>query len=68
MKGAHYQRLEFIEGLMYTSWTAAIPMSKIEGPLSEYACHEGNYGLEDILRGARVQEKAAADAAKKGSR
>jgi len=39
-------------------WTASIPMSRIEGPLFEYACHEGNYGLEDILRGARAQEKA----------
>ncbi len=39
-------------------WTASIPMSRIEGPLFEYACHEGNYGLEDILRGARVREKA----------
>ena len=38
-------------------WTASIPMSQIEGPLFEYACHEGNYGLEDILKGARVQEK-----------
>jgi hypothetical protein len=27
----------------------------------EYACHEGNYGLRDILSGARWEEKAAAD-------
>jgi hypothetical protein len=39
-------------------WTAAIPMTKTEGPLFEYACHEGNYGLHDILSGARFQEKA----------
>ena len=49
-------------------WTAAIPMSKIRGPVFEYACHEGNYGLQNILNGARLQEKAAEEAAKKGSR
>ena len=41
-------------------WTASIPMSRLDGPLFEYACHEGNYGLENILRGARNQERAAA--------
>ena len=38
-------------------WTASIPMTRIDGPLFEYACHEGNYGLENILRGARNEEK-----------
>src|SRR5215470_7613561 len=38
-------------------WTAAIPMTKIPGPLYEYACHEGNYAMEGILAGARTQEK-----------
>jgi hypothetical protein len=28
-----------------------------ENRLFEYACHEGNYGLEFILRGARAEEK-----------
>lgn len=31
----------------------------------EYACHEGNYALTDILRGARAEEKAAAEEAAK---
>ncbi len=35
-------------------------MSKIEGPLFEYACHEGNYALAGILGGARADDKAAA--------
>ena len=35
-------------------WTAAIPMSKIEGPVYEYACHEGNYAVPNMLRGARL--------------
>jgi hypothetical protein len=41
-------------------WSAEIPMMQTEGPLFEYACHEGNYGLTNILRGARVADKAAA--------
>jgi hypothetical protein len=38
-------------------WTAQIPMARAEGPLVEYACHEGNYAMEGILRGARKQER-----------
>jgi hypothetical protein len=49
-------------------WTAVIPMSKSEDPIYEYACHEGNYGMTGILAGARAEEKAAEEAAKKGSR
>lgn len=45
-------------------WTASVPMTKSDEPIFEYACHEGNYGMEDILAGARAQEKAAAAAAK----
>ncbi len=42
-------------------WTASIPMTKVEGPLYEYACHEGNYGLPNILAGHRREEALAAD-------
>ena len=38
-------------------WTASIPMTSLEGLLYEYACHEGNYGLENILVGARAAEQ-----------
>ena len=38
-------------------WTAAMPMSRFDGPIFEYACHERNYGMENLLRGARVQER-----------
>ncbi len=34
-------------------YTVAVPMTRIEGPIYEYACHEANYGMEGILRGAR---------------
>ena len=38
-------------------WTAAIPMKRVDAPIYEYACHEGNYALRNILAGARAQEK-----------
>lgn len=40
--------------------TAVLPMAKVAGQLYEYACQEGNYGLLNILRGARVEEQRAA--------
>jgi hypothetical protein len=40
-------------------WTAAIPMTKLQGTLFEFACHEGNYGMFGILEGHRAEEKAA---------
>ena len=49
-------------------WTAQIPMSKTDGPIWEYACHEGNYAMTNVLRGARAEEKAAAEAAARGGR
>jgi hypothetical protein len=39
------------------SWSAEIPMTKIQGPIFEYACHEGNYGMANNLSGARAEEK-----------
>jgi len=40
-------------------WTGEIVMRKIEGPIYEAACHEGNYGLANILAGARAAEASA---------
>jgi hypothetical protein len=40
-------------------WTAQIPVTKTKGPLFEYACHEGNYAMTDILSGARAAEARA---------
>ena len=42
-------------------WTGEIPLRATDERLYEYACHEGNYGLEGVLRGARAQEKRAAE-------
>jgi len=50
-----------------TPWSGEIVMRPFAGPVYEYACHEGNYGMQLMLAGARAQEKAARDAAKKGS-
>jgi hypothetical protein len=44
-------------------WTGIIPMTAIKGPIFEYACNEGNYGLADVLRGARLAEKKRAEKA-----
>jgi hypothetical protein len=50
---------------MYSrEWTATLPMRTSDGLIYEYACHEGNYGLPNVLSGFRFQERAA-DAAKK---
>ena len=46
-------------------WTVKLGMRPSEGDLVEYACHEGNYGLRNILEVARDEEKAAAAAASK---
>src|SRR5712692_10451378 len=50
------------------SWTVAVPLTRAPGLMYEYACHEGNYGMANLLSGARAEEKAAEEAAKKGSR
>jgi len=47
-------------------WTVEIPVTKSQGQLFEYACHEGNYGMAGALAGARAEEKAAQGA--KGSK
>jgi len=41
-------------------WTLLNTMRRIPGPIYEYGCHEGNYGLPNILSGARAQERARA--------
>ena len=39
-------------------WTVSLPMTTLEGDLFEYACHEGNYAIANMLRGARAKEQA----------
>jgi hypothetical protein len=50
-------------------WTGEIAMSRAPGPIHEYACHEGNYSLANMLAAARTQEKAeAGETSKKRSK
>jgi hypothetical protein len=43
-------------------WTAVVPILKGDGDIYEYACHEGNYGLANILSGARAEERRMREA------
>ena len=45
-------------------WTAQHPMKRNPDLIFEFACHEGNYGMEGILAGSRVEEAEAADASR----
>src|SRR5688572_26748040 len=49
-------------------WTAEIPMARSAEPIYEYACHEGNIGMEGILKGARMDEQQAAKPTTGGAR
>jgi hypothetical protein len=48
-----------------TSWGGEVPFTKMDGPIFEHACHEGNYGIMNTLAGVRAEEKRAAEAAAK---
>jgi hypothetical protein len=39
-------------------WTAVVPLQRATEPVYEYACHEGNYAMRNILAGVRAQERA----------
>ena len=47
-------------------WTVLIPLKRSEDAIFEYACHEGNYGMDGILSGHRADERAAAAATTQG--
>jgi hypothetical protein len=46
-------------------WTIELPAAKLNENIYEYACHEGNYGMVNLLSASRAAEKEAAEAAKK---
>ena len=46
------------------SWMAEYSMIRVTQPMFEFACHEGNYSMSNILLGARVVEQRAARKAK----
>jgi hypothetical protein len=45
-------------------WSAMVPLRQSKDAIFEYACQEGNYGMQGILAGARAEEKAAEKAQK----
>jgi len=53
-------RLTFVDETTWTeAWTVAYTMRPTEGGFYEYACHEGNRGLQNILENARTEQAAA---------
>jgi hypothetical protein len=79
MKLTEKFRLDGANTLLYTftvedpttwvrPWTAEIPMARSAEPIYEYACHEGNIGMEGILKGARMDEQQAAKPTTGGAR
>ncbi|SUZ58134.1 uncharacterized protein METZ01_LOCUS10988, partial [marine metagenome] len=42
-----------------SEWGGEVPFRRLDGLVYEYACHEGNYSLENVLRGARAEEREA---------
>ncbi|MBS0332655.1 MAG: hypothetical protein JSS35_07800, partial [Proteobacteria bacterium] len=50
-----------VDPVYYTRpWRAEMSLNAIKGPIYEYACHEANYALVDILKGTRAVEKETA--------
>jgi hypothetical protein len=55
--GTLVYRVTFYDPTTWTSpWTAEIPWKAAEGPLFEYACHEGNHGMTGTLTGGRAED------------
>lgn len=53
---------------LYTqTWRAEMPFRSAKGPMYEYTCHEGNYGLPNILAAARRLEGKTIDGVAKGN-
>ncbi len=48
-------------------WTIEYPMARTDDAWFEYACHEGNYGMQNIMRAQRAQEAAEAAAKAAGT-
>ncbi len=45
------------ENTWTTPWSGSSPWTVADRPMFEYACHEGNYGLPNILAGSRIAER-----------
>jgi len=58
-----YQLTSYDQGQFTAPYTREIIFDYTEDDIYEYACHEGNYGMENILRGHRTEERLAREAA-----
>lgn len=53
-----FYRFTVEDDTLYTQpWTAELSFYTTKGPIYEYACHEGNYAMENMLRGARMEDE-----------
>jgi hypothetical protein len=43
-------------GTWVEPWTGSLPMARTDGPMFEFACHEKNYGLMNIMAGSRAED------------
>ena len=53
---AHYEVTMEDPATWTSAWTARVPMTRTDQAIYEYACHEGNLGLRNILHNARYEE------------
>ena len=56
----HYEITADDPATWTSTWAMMLPMTKTEQTMFEYACHEGNYGLENILANARAEDRGGA--------
>ena len=43
-------------GTWVQPWSGALPMPRTDGPMFEFSCHEGNYGMLNMMAGSRAEE------------
>jgi hypothetical protein len=61
-EGELFYRFTVEDAQLYSQpWTGEFSMTKQDGPIYEYACHEGNYSLANILRGGQAEAARRAE-------
>ena len=54
----HYEFTVDDPGTWTRPWSGALPYARSDGPMFEFACHEGNYGMTNMMAGSRIEENA----------
>ena len=54
----HYEFTVDDPGTWTRPWSGALPYTRSDGPMFEFACHEGNYGMTNMMAGSRAEENA----------